>query len=269
MTQPISPTIALSDLKNLLKAGNPGAPVTLGTGPESVYLYFDPMERALAQAHGWPHWRCKLGHTSKGVPARLLDQKTVTAFAYPPVWALWFRSHNARGLEEQLQEQLTPVEGALGCEWFWTTPSDVLALYEALPETPPKKPERPLKRDHLTLDELRQVLGIPRTDPRPQLLVEFIWHTGCELHTALSVTGANLQKAGEGYMIKGRGRLKALPSEFVEVKLGNPTQSSKCNEKIFDIHPRMAQRYIRELGEDVLVDGLNAHRIRRSTLGIV
>lgn len=271
MNRLIRPATTLSGLKSFAKSDPRTPEVVVGTGAESVYLYFDPMERAMAETLDWPHWRCKLGSTKRDVPSRILEQETHSAFAYAPVWALWIRTPYAGWVERQLQGQLTPVEDALGTEWYWTTPTEVLERYRGLPE-PPVKPfkQRVPRQDLLTQDMVRQVLGM--TDPKyaqVQLLVEFIWHTGSELHTALRTIGADLQRVEDGYVIPGRGRLRLLPEEFVQLNLGQPDQPSKRHERIFNLHPRTAQRLIKELGEEAMVDGLTAARIRRSALGIV
>jgi len=107
----------------------------VGTGDESVYLYYNPNDVKLAQAEGRSTWECKVGHTVGMVDTRILDQGARTALSHYPVVGLVIRTKDARTLESVLHRSLRLTDSAVadspGNEWFITSPAHVKAWHAA------------------------------------------------------------------------------------------------------------------------------------------
>jgi T5orf172 domain len=105
----------------------------IGTGDESVYLYYNPNDFRLAQSEGRSTWECKVGHTVSAVDARILGQGARTSLSHPPVVGLVIHTRDARTLEGVLHRALRSVDCAVvdspGTEWFVTSPVRVKAWY--------------------------------------------------------------------------------------------------------------------------------------------
>jgi hypothetical protein len=107
----------------------------IGTGHESVYLYYNPNDFCLAQSEGRSSWECKIGHTASTVDARILGQGARTALSHQPVVGLVIRTPDAHTLESVLHRSLRLVDCAVvdspSTEWFMTSPARVKAWYAA------------------------------------------------------------------------------------------------------------------------------------------
>ena len=107
----------------------------IGTGHESVYLYYNPNDFRLAQSEGRSTWECKIGHTVSAVDARILGQGARTALSHQPVVGLVIRTPDARTLENILHRSLRLVDCAVadspGTEWFMTSPARVKSWHAA------------------------------------------------------------------------------------------------------------------------------------------
>lgn len=109
---------------------------TLGSGAETVYLYYSPNDRELAELKNRDSWECKIGHSASGNAAdRIVRQGTKTAFAHTPVVGLEIRTDDSAALEKALHGSLRLVEkevpDSLGTEWFLTSPSRIEAWFLA------------------------------------------------------------------------------------------------------------------------------------------
>lgn len=107
----------------------------LGKGPESVYLYFNPNDRKLAELTGRSVWECKVGRTaSLDTGYRISSQGIKTALSHVPVVGLVLRTPDSSALEKALHASLRLVEAQVadspGAEWFMTSPALVEAWYE-------------------------------------------------------------------------------------------------------------------------------------------
>lgn len=101
----------------------------IGSGPESVYVYYHDAYAELARRKGSPVWECKVGSTFGPPDARVIGQGALTQFPRPPIIGLVIRTENGRGLERALHIALTlagkRIEGGGGSEWFVTSPDQI------------------------------------------------------------------------------------------------------------------------------------------------
>lgn len=96
----------------------------IGVGSESVYLYFNPNDRELAQIKGKIKWECKIGRCNAENPLqRIMDQGTRTALSRLPIVGLVIQSEDSSALEKALHASLRLVECEVpdspGSEWFF------------------------------------------------------------------------------------------------------------------------------------------------------
>jgi hypothetical protein len=115
------------------------ADIVLGTGPSAVYLYYLPVYRQLAEERHESMWLCKIGRTDRDPLTRILAQ-AATALPERPVIALIIRTAYPVAWESAFYSVLTlrgrHIDGALGAEWFLTSPDEVLALAQCFdPQT--------------------------------------------------------------------------------------------------------------------------------------
>jgi hypothetical protein len=120
----------IEDFEPVLKADK-----EIGTGPECVYLYFNPNDRRLANLEGRGAWECKIGRTNTGDPSRrILSQGVNTALSRLPTLGLIIWTLDSSALENALHSSLrlvgAEVPESLGNEWFIASPARVEAWYE-------------------------------------------------------------------------------------------------------------------------------------------
>lgn len=111
----------------------------IGRGNETVYLYFNPNDRRLAELEGRTEWECKVGRTQGIVTDRILDQGAKTALSHTPVIGLIIKTPDSGALERAIHSALRladkAIEDSPGTEWFLTSPTKVKRWYEAFEET--------------------------------------------------------------------------------------------------------------------------------------
>lgn len=111
----------------------------IGEGDESVYLYYFPSSRELAQHKEASAWPCKIGRTSGDVSARIFDQGVRTAFHEKPIVGLVIRTDGSEEIERALHISLRMSDNealdSLGSEWFITNPSLIEVWHEAFLKT--------------------------------------------------------------------------------------------------------------------------------------
>jgi hypothetical protein len=107
----------------------------IGTGAESVYVYYNPNDRELARLKGLDCWECKIGRTLGEVASRVIRQGAKTALSHPPIIGLVIRTDNAALLESALHASLRlsdrQVLDSPGAEWYFTSPGKVKEWYQA------------------------------------------------------------------------------------------------------------------------------------------
>ena len=108
----------------------------IGSGSESVYLYYFPTYRRYAESSGAPQWPCNIGRTEGYVAYRVYEQ-IGDQLPEKPQLALILRTDDCRWLEAKIHAALKrkgkQIEAAIGEEWFMTTPSEVKSIYLSIP----------------------------------------------------------------------------------------------------------------------------------------
>ena len=106
---------------------------TIGAGKDSVYLYYYPSYRRLAELEDEEVWPCKIGKTTRNAISRITSQTRTALPEYPKV-GLVIKTDELRLMETTIQNILK-LQGkqkmdAPGTEWFLTSPSEVEQVYE-------------------------------------------------------------------------------------------------------------------------------------------
>jgi hypothetical protein len=106
--------------------------LSLGSGIESVYVYYYPVYQTEAAARGVTTWLCKVGRTDATAPFRVFSQ--ATGMPELPVIALEYRTDNSRMLESVIQGILS-LRGkrstmSPGSEWYTTSVNEVLEILD-------------------------------------------------------------------------------------------------------------------------------------------
>lgn len=107
---------------------------TIGSGAETVYLYYDSAYQELAELKNIDYWACKIGMTAgTSLKKRLLEQGIKTAFHKLPKVGLVIKSDDAMSVEKSLHKALDlagcRIEDSLGAEWFYTSPKRIKDWY--------------------------------------------------------------------------------------------------------------------------------------------
>jgi hypothetical protein len=107
----------------------------IGSGGQSVYVYFFEADRSHSRSQGRSCWPCKVGLATRDAAGRLREQGAATARSAPPVWSLEIRTDDAGSLERSIHRVLKHAGRQTtggGAEWFLTTPQMVEAIYLSL-----------------------------------------------------------------------------------------------------------------------------------------
>ena len=104
------------------------AEVTIGRGPESVYGWYLPTYRELAERKGEDSFPVKVGQTTNPNPYRRIFQHTGTVPEQPKLGFV-LKTDNANNWEKWLHSKLRlhkrHIATARGREWFQTTPKEL------------------------------------------------------------------------------------------------------------------------------------------------
>ena len=105
----------------------------IGSGEGSVYLYYYPAYKRLAELDGEQVWACKIGK-ARNDPLIRIGSQTRTALPEYPKVGLIIKTDELRLMETTIQNILK-IQGkqkqdAPGKEWFVTSPSEVEQVYE-------------------------------------------------------------------------------------------------------------------------------------------
>ncbi len=108
----------------------PDVPSEIGSGEDSVYLYYLPLYRKEAQSKGESVWPCKVGRTRHDPVRRVRAQ---TSAPEEPELALTIRTDTPSDMEKAIHAILAVrgrhMEHAQGTEWFHTNPSEVEEIH--------------------------------------------------------------------------------------------------------------------------------------------
>ncbi|MDE0314260.1 MAG: GIY-YIG nuclease family protein [Candidatus Poribacteria bacterium] len=110
---------------------------TIGTGRNSVYLYYDQQKRESAESKGENVWECKIGRTEQELHTRIYQQaSTAERFKL----GLHIKTDKEKKIERIIHDILKVrgryVDSAPGREWFLTSPSEVKEIYKFIGESP-------------------------------------------------------------------------------------------------------------------------------------
>ena len=112
---------------------NLNAEKTLGTGWNSVYLYYDQQERDAAESKGENVWACKIGRTLNELHTRIYQQVSTVLPAKRLRIGLHIKTDKHEKIERVVHDILKiqgkHIEEAPGTEWFLTSPSEVEGIY--------------------------------------------------------------------------------------------------------------------------------------------
>ena len=105
----------------------------IGSGKQSVYLYYFAAYRRLAELQGEEVWACKIGK-ARNDPLIRISSQTRTALREYPTVGLIIKTNEFTLMETTIQNILK-LQGkhmldAPGREWFLTSPSEVETVYE-------------------------------------------------------------------------------------------------------------------------------------------
>ena len=141
-------TNALNALKKSVLAGNPSLGVWhiideiepieedgvrwIGSGNNSVYLYYYPMYKQFAELQGVETWPCKIGRSEYADPVHRIHEQTGTGMPEQPKIALVIRTNRSKEMESAIHNLLERVPDAAGTEWFRTNPSKVEDIYNII-----------------------------------------------------------------------------------------------------------------------------------------
>ncbi len=107
----------------------------IGTGPESVYVYYHDVYEHVAKSSRQATWECKVGWTNGEADERIIGQGALTAFPTPPIIGIVIKTNDGRHLERILHAALKyagkRLEVGGGSEWFRTSPEQVERWYTA------------------------------------------------------------------------------------------------------------------------------------------
>lgn len=105
---------------------------TIGTGDNSVYVYYYDVYVELAKLKGLSIWECKVGRTDRDPINRVLGQAG-TCYPELPHIALVIKCSDSSVLEAALHNILKMrgrwIDDAPGTEWFMTTPQEIKDIY--------------------------------------------------------------------------------------------------------------------------------------------
>lgn len=108
---------------------------TVGSGDNSVYVYYYDAYRKYAEQSGNQIWECKIGRTDKDPLQRVFGQAG-TCYPELPHIALIMKCSNSSQLESVLHNVLKLrnrwIKDAPGTEWFLTSPTEVESIYHMI-----------------------------------------------------------------------------------------------------------------------------------------
>ena len=125
-------------IPNPSKNMNLNSEKTIGTGRNSVYLYYDQQKRESAESKGEKVWECKIGRTEQELHTRIYQQ---AGTIIPPErfkLGLHIQTDRDEKIERIIHDILKVrgkhIEEAPGREWFLTSPNEVEEIYKFIGE---------------------------------------------------------------------------------------------------------------------------------------
>ncbi len=110
---------------------------TIGSGDNSVYLYYYPNYKENAKLKGEENWKCKIGRTEDTDPNIRINQQ-ITGMPEQVIIGLVILTNEPVKLEGAIHRLLKHfdrhISDAPGAEWFLTSPDEIRELYNLLIE---------------------------------------------------------------------------------------------------------------------------------------
>ena len=111
---------------------------TFGIGENSIYFYYFPSYKILANNLGKESWPCKIGRTDRDPLLRILSQSS-TALPENPIIEFIVKIDKAGTLESAIHNILTlrnkKTNNSPGTEWFETNPEEVIEIIKFINPT--------------------------------------------------------------------------------------------------------------------------------------
>ena len=134
---------APESIPNPGKNMNLNAEDTIGSGRNSVYLYYDQQKRDSAESKGENIWECKIGMTIQELHIRIYQQAGTAVPAERLKIGLRIKIDKSKKMVEKIEGIIHDIlkvrgkhiEEAPGTEWFLTSPSEVKKIYTFIGET--------------------------------------------------------------------------------------------------------------------------------------
>lgn len=106
----------------------------IGSGNNSVYVYYYPTYRERAELRGEETWACKVGRSEYQNPIHRILEQAGTGMPEKPKIALVIQTNRPTDLENAMHTLLDRdrMPDAPGTEWFMTNPSRVEDIYEII-----------------------------------------------------------------------------------------------------------------------------------------
>ena len=130
---------APESIPNPSKNMNLNSEKTIGSGRNSVYLYYDQEERKSLESKGEKVWECKIGMTVQELHTRIYQQTGTAIPAERFKLGLHIKTDKPEEIERIIHGILKVrgqhIEEAPGTEWFLTSPSEVEEIYNFIGES--------------------------------------------------------------------------------------------------------------------------------------
>ena len=105
----------------------------IGSGNNSVYLYYYPTYKQFAETLERETWPCKIGRSEYADPVHRIYEQVGTGMPEQPKIALVIRTDRHKEMESAIHELLPErVPDAPGAEWFLTNPNKVEDIYNII-----------------------------------------------------------------------------------------------------------------------------------------
>ena len=106
----------------------------IGSGNNSVYVYYYPNYKQCAELQGKDTWPCKIGRSEYQNPIHRILEQAGTGFPEKPEIALVIQTNVPAELEKAMHRLLDRdrMSDAPGTEWFITNPNKVEEIYEII-----------------------------------------------------------------------------------------------------------------------------------------
>lgn len=104
----------------------------IGSGRSSVYVYYYPAYRELAESRGEEIWPCKIGHSVYPDSVHGILEQAGAGMPEKPEIALIIQTNMPEDVEDAIQRLLTNVPDSAETEWFQTNPSKVEEIFNII-----------------------------------------------------------------------------------------------------------------------------------------